>query len=697
MKLRPFSEANSAKVLKGIATASSLVLSVDDIQKTIPHALQMIGEAAGQDRGYIFECHADPVTGETGAIRRYEWLRPAAAPSSGSPTSEIARFHVIVPRWHHAFSQGDFIHGPVRDFPSSERQMPDLQGIVSILLMPIRINDGLWGFIGFDTFRAAPAWRDIECAALAVTASAIGVVLERTRTASAHERLMAAFEQVGETIVITDAGGIIEYVNPAFAKISGYRNDEAVGKHVRLLKSGIHDAAFYKDMWSTVTQGRTWQGRFINRRKDGTLYTEDATLSPMRDSAGRIVNYVAVKRDISEHLRDAEEKIKLQAQLGQAQKLDSIGRLAGGVAHDFNNMLQSILGYTELALESCEPSGPLYDDLQEILKAAHRSADLTRQLLAFARKQTITPKAFDINTAITGMLKMLRRLLGEDINLKWIPGVATATVKMDPSQLDQILANLTVNARDALNGSGTLTIATRKLTITEPPIGMADVSPGTYIVLTVSDTGCGMTRETFDHLFEPFFTTKPRGEGVGLGLATVYGIVKQNGGFITVDSKLGQGTTFDVYLPPAAVPAETQQTVESDTPCVGGSETILVVEDEKAISVTICRFLCSLGYNVIAATSPEEALNQADAYAGAIDLLVTDVVMPGMNGRDLACLMAARRPSLICLFISGYTEDIIAHRGVLEDGFFFLPKPFTKIALARKIRDVLGRESSGAV
>jgi len=691
MTIRSCPKNTHEEVLQAIATASSLVLSAKDAEQTIPQALQTIGEAAGQDRACVFECHDDPATGESRISLRYAWVRPETPPSASLAAPSDGQVRALAPRWREALGRGEIICGTVQGLPAGERQHLEAQGVASILALPIRVEERFWGFIRFDDTRTDRAWDATARAILGVTASAIGAALMRKRAEAAHDRLLAAFEQVGETIVITDANGIIRYVNPAFAKITGYTPAEAVGQHVRLLKSGAHEAAFYRELWSTIARGDTWQGRFVNRRKDGTLYTEDATLSPVRDPSGRIVNYVAVKRDISQHLRDAEEKLKLQAQLGQAQKLDSIGRLAGGVAHDFNNMLQTILGYTELALESCEPSGPLHDDLTEILKAAHRSADLTRQLLTFARKQTITPKTFDINTAITGMLKMLKRLLGEDINLKWIPGVASASVRMDPSQLDQILANLTVNARDALNGAGTLTIASRKITLTPPPDGMADVAPGPYVVLTVSDTGCGMNKETLDHLFEPFFTTKPRGAGAGLGLATVYGIIKQNAGFITVDSKPGQGTTFDVYLPPAPSDAPAEQDQATDEPCVGGSETLLVVEDEKAISVTICRFLRSLGYKVIAATSPEEALNQADAYPGAIDLLVTDVVMPGMNGRDLACLLTARRPSLTCLFMSGYTEDIIAHRGVIDDGFFFLPKPFSKADLAKKIRSVLNR------
>ncbi len=685
------SEEAQDALLLAIASASSVLLDEPELDRSIPKALASIGLAVGLSHVFAFECQTDHVTGALLATQRFSWGRPGTAPQPIRTGRTPLNLTHDAPEWVERLRQGQMIEVSTRTCAACERELLALRGIASARIFPFLRAGQLLGLIFFCTQDEAEVWSDSACAFSRAAASAIGAAFVRNRIQAEHERLLAAIEQANESIVITDPDGTINYVNPAFVQTSGYACMEVIGKNVRILKSEVHDTRFYKEIWATISAGKTWRGRFVNRRKDGALYTEDASLSPVRDAKGRIVNYVAVKRDISDHLRETEEKAKLEAQLAQAQKLDSIGRLAGGVAHDFNNMLQTIMGYTELALDNCAPTDALHDDLQEIYKAARRSADLTRQLLAFARQQTITPKVIDINASITGMLKMLRRLLGEDLNLQWIPGVANAYVKMDPSQLDQILANLTVNARDALSGAGTLTIATRKLSLTKAPECPTDIAPGTYIVMTVSDTGCGMNKETIDHIFEPFFTTKPRGVGGGLGLATVYGIIKQNAGYITVDSKPGQGTTFHVYLPSAEADAETVRAPVSDAPCAGGSETILVVEDEQAISVTICRFLRSLGYHVLVATTPEEALNLDDAYAGAIDLLITDVIMPGMNGRDLACLLTAKRPSMTCLFISGYTEDIIAHRGIVDAGFFFLPKPFSKADLARKIREVLVR------
>ena len=379
-------------------------------------------------------------------------------------------------------------------------------------------------------------------------------ITARKRAEAERKRLMAAIEQAGEVIVMTDAQGIIQFVNPAFERMTGYSREEAVGQNPRILKSGKQDELFYRNLWETISGGRTWAGRMVNKRKDGTLYTEEATISPVRDASGRIVNYVAVKRDITEHLR-------LAAQFQQAQKMESVGRLAGGVAHDFNNMLGVILGHAELALEQVDPAQPLHADLEEIRKAAERSADLTRQLLAFARKQTVAPKVLDLNETVEGMLKMLRRLIGEDIDLAWLPGADLWPVKMDPSQIDQILANLCVNARDAIAGVGKVTIETGNGAFDEDYCAdHAGFVPGEYVLLAVSDDGCGMDKETLAHIFEPFFTTKEMGKGTGLGLATVYGIVKQNNGFINVYSEPGQGTTFKIYLPRHVGKAEQTRT-----------------------------------------------------------------------------------------------------------------------------------------
>jgi len=498
-----------------------------------------------------------------------------------------------------------------------------------------------------------------------------------------HERLMAAIEQAGEMIVITNSEGIIHYVNPAFERTTGYSRDEALGQTPRILKSGEQDQAFYREMWKKITCGGSWRGRLVNKRKDGTLYTEEATISPVFDPSGRIVDYVSVKRDITEEIRLAD-------QLQQARKMESVGRLAGGVAHDFNNMLSVILGYTELVKRKFNPSGPLNAALEEIRKAAERSSDLTRQLLAFARKQRVSPKVLDVNETVAGMLKMLQRLIGEDVHLVWLPGMNLWPVRVDPSQLDQILANLCLNARDAIADVGRVTIETGNVILDEAYcVNHAEFVPGEYVLLTVSDDGCGMDKEILDSIFEPFFTTKGVSQGTGLGLATVYGIVKQNNGCITVYSEQGKGTTFKIYLPRHADQAVDTQVESAAEILLSLGETVLLVEDDVSILKLAEMILQGLGYIVLTAGAPGEAMRLAEEHAGEIHLLMTDVIMPEMNGRDLAERIRSTRPAMKCLFMSGYTADVIAHRGMLVEGVCFIHKPFSIKDVATKVREAL--------
>ena len=436
-------------------------------------------------------------------------------------------------------------------------------------------------------------------------------------------------------------------------------------------------------MWNKLVNHETWRGRFINKKKDGSLYTEEAVISPVFDTRGDIINYVAVKRDITEEL-------KLQEQLNQAQKMESVGRLAGGVAHDFNNMLGVITGHAELAMEMLEPNQPVYDDLQEILKAAKRSVDLTRQLLAFARQQTVSPKVLNLNETVEGMLKMLKRLIGEDIDLKWKPDNDLWKVKVDPVQIDQILANLCVNARDAIADVGMVVIETGNTVFDknycEEHIGS---EPGNYVMIAVSDTGCGMDKNTIKNIFEPFYTTKELGEGTGLGLSMVYGAVKQNKGFINVYSEPDKGTTIKIYLPQHTTNKKTMESKEGVGEIVGGKGNILFVEDEPKYLEIGKMLLQKLGYRVLAAGTTDEAVNLARKHAGEIDLLITDVIMPKMNGRDLVKKVLTIDPNMKYIYMSGYTANFISHHGVLEEGINFIQKPFSLSDLAAKVREVL--------
>jgi two-component system cell cycle sensor histidine kinase/response regulator CckA len=420
------------------------------------------------------------------------------------------------------------------------------------------------------------------------------------------------------------------------------------------------------------------------------LRVDDEELSLFSDMAGDLAYALYFLR-----MEAAQESYKrkgevLERQLIQAQKMESVGRLAGGVAHDYNNISSIIIGYAELALEAVEESDPIHDDLMEIYTAAKRSTHITRQLLAFARQQTIAPKVLNLNEAIENMLKMLRRLIGEDLDLAWLPGAGVWPVKIDPSQIDQILANLCVNARDAITDVGKVTIKTKNISFDEKYCAdNPEFFPGDYVLLAVSDDGSGMASETLDNIFEPFFTTKGVGKGTGLGLATVYGIVKQNNGLIKVYSEPEQGTTIQVYLPRyqgRMVEAHRNSTLEIP---LGRGETILLVEDDSPILKLGQRILKDLGYVVLSAASPSEAVSLATGHAGEIELLITDVVMPEMNGRELSELLKNMYPDLKILFMSGYTADVIAHRGVLDEGVRFISKPFSKSNLASKVREVL--------
>ncbi len=391
------------------------------------------------------------------------------------------------------------------------------------------------------------------------------------------------------------------------------------------------------------------------------------------------------------YIMDITERHSLESQLRQAQKMESIGRLAGGVAHDFNNMLSVILGNCEMSLWQPGITNKLKDSLQEIMKAAERSAEITRQLLAFARKQTISPKLTDINKTISNMHKILQRLIGEDIDLLWLPNETVWPVMIDPAQIDQILANLCVNARDALVDVGKITIETGNVEFDESYCkDHAGFIPGEYVFLIVSDNGCGMDTETMNNIFDPFFTTKESGKGTGLGLATVYGIVKQNNGFIYVYSELNHGTTFKIYLPRYRLKDIDLLDTRKDQPVVGGQETILVVEDERAILEVIERMLKDLGYKVLTAGTPGEAIKCARNHGREIDLLLTDLVMPEMNGRDLTQVVLSIHPDIKQLYMSGYTANIIAHQGILDKGVNYIQKPFSLKELGDKVRDALG-------
>jgi PAS domain S-box-containing protein len=630
----------------------------------------------------------------------------------------------------------------------------------------------------------------------------------RRKAEDSIRKLSLAVEQAKNAIFMTDPNGAINYLNPAFEEIYGYSRREALGKSPRILKSGQHDQAFYERFWQRLLAGESVREEFVNKRRDGQLVTVETSVSPVLDSEGRRVGFIAVQDDITRrkraekemyksaerfrslienaqdiitvidlrgtflfqspasqrllgrspeefvgrnafefvhpedaagvrealrrmvaspdlpqtalfrfrhadgswrmlegigrlligeeplqfvvNSRDATDRRALEDQLRLAQKMEAVGQLAGGVAHDFNNLLTAILGYGSLLASRLAPGAPGREEIDEILRASERAAALTKQLLAFSRKQVLEPVVLDVNELIRNLEKLLRRLIEEDVQLVTLLDPSVARVRVDPGQLEQVIMNLVVNARDAMPGGGKLTIETANTSLDEAYAQQhVTVHPGSYVMVSVSDTGIGMDAATKQHFFEPFFTTKEKGKGTGLGLSTVYGIVKQSGGNIWVYSEPGKGTTFKVYLPRVEeIAAEGVPLSANSLPAVG-TETILLVEDESSIRALAKRVLEERGYRVLEAGSGKDALELVRGKEGQIHLLLTDLVMPDMGGTELASSLEDKHPAIRVLFMSGYTDDGVVRNGLLGPGRAFLQKPFTPTMLVRKIRDVL--------
>ncbi|MGA2640361.1 MAG: PAS domain S-box protein [Spirochaetia bacterium] len=508
-------------------------------------------------------------------------------------------------------------------------------------------------------------------------------ITKRRQAEAARQLLASAIEQAAETIVITDAAATIEYVNPAFEAVTGYAREEVVGRNPRILKSGEQDAAFYASLWDAISNGRTWTGRLVNRKKDGTRFIENATISPVFDSAGAIVKYVAVKHDVT-------RERQLEDQLRQVQKMESVGRLTGGVAHDFNNILQAITGYCDLLKAGVSDENQQY--VEEITKAAERATTLTAQLLAFSRRQILRPRVVETKDLIRSMQKMLERVIGEDIELRTLIDPDTGNFLADPGRMEQVLLNLAINARDAMPSGGKLTLETSNRAFDAEYVrDHPGVKAGQYVRIAVSDTGVGMDQETLSHIFEPFFTTKEMGKGTGLGLSTVYGIVKQSEGYINCYSEKGRGTTFTIHLPLTLEEADNPLVAGQGTTAPRGTETILLVDDDSAVRSVARIAMEEAGYVVIEASGGEEALRDVRAHNLTIELLVTDVVMPRMSGKELAQKLGEMCPGVRVLYVSGYTANVISHHGVLDPGLDYMEKPFGSRELLTKVREILDR------
>ncbi len=559
----------------------------------------------------------------------------------------------------------------------------DTEQVVSALILPLGMNDEIVGVLSLGTSRSQAFSRQ-DFSLLWSVSDQISVALTRIHLAKNQQRLATVIDQVTDAVVITDIEGNIIYVNPAFQQMSGYSQAEVLGQNPRILKSGKHDPAIYTQLWVAITGGEIWRGRLTNKKKSGEFYTCDIIITPLYNEYGDIINFVAVGRDVTQTLQ-------LEEQYRQAQKMESVGQLAGGVAHDFNNILTAIMGYTGLSMRSLPHDSPLRANLQGIETSAERAANLTRQLLAFARKQVIEPKLVNLNELIAGASKILRRLITEDIKMVILPATGLAWVKADPGQLEQVLFNLVVNARDAMPGGGKLILETANVTLEKGeahPYG--EVTPGHYVMVTVTDTGMGMNDEVKARIFEPFFTTKGPGKGTGLGLATCFGIIKQSDGHIRVDSVLNEGTTFRILLPRAAETTGLSPIRNRAAPLPRGAETILLVEDEQLARDTSAQTLRELGYTVLEAENGEEALREIDNLGGKkLHLLITDLVMPQLGGRALVEKIKPVYPNLKILLMSGYNEAILSQRYRPEAGIVFLQKPFSGAIIARKVRELL--------
>jgi len=523
-------------------------------------------------------------------------------------------------------------------------------------------------------------------------------VTERKRAEEERERLLQAIEQAGEGILITDPQGTIQHVNPAFQEITGYTRDEAVGTGWKVWRAEELDQEMPADLREAMASGRPWHGRFPLQRKDGEERMQEATLSPVHDASGELVNYVAVIRDITEELRLAKEREELEGQFQQAQKMESIGRLAGGVAHDLNNLLSPILGYGEMLLEDLGAEDARRASAEAVLEAGEKARDLVRQLLTFSRKQVLEFKTLDLNKILGRFQGLLRRTIREDVAIELETDETLPLIQGDLGQLEQVVMNLAVNAQDAMPDGGRLVLETRKVELDEAPAirGSHETTPpGVYALLRITDTGTGMDEHTRNHLFEPFFTTKAKGKGTGLGLATVYGIVKQHQGLTSVESEPGQGTTFEIYLPAARDQTLEEESPEAVSQDFRGSETILLVEDDGRVRRLARTILFRQGYRVLDAPDGETALALLEESREEPDLLLTDVVMPGMNGKVLADRVSEICPQVSILYMSGYTDEaIVDQRGLLRD-VDFLHKPFSVSSLVTKVREVLDEEGPG--
>lgn len=551
----------------------------------------------------------------------------------------------------------------------------------NFLVSTIWISDRAAGFVCVRRSFRGRLWEKDEISYVSHMADQIGLAIAekgKTEAESGKEILAAAVEQSGEAVIITDSEANIEYVNQAFSSMTGYSMEEVKGENPKILSSGRHDSLFYDKLWEAISRGGVWRGQFINRKKSGELYTEDAVISPVRDKEGNIVNYIAVKRDITEQERVKEERDLYERQYNMGRRLEAIGQLAGGIAHDLNNLLSPVLGYSDILLSEVNLPYSFREPVREIYTAGIKARNLVKQLLAFAKKQNLRVQTYDLNSIVAGFSRFLRSTIRENISIETRLYEEPLYIQADEGQIEQVIMNLAINAQDAMPDGGLLLLETAPADLDKE-----DASPGRYALLSVSDSGAGIAPEIAQKIFEPFFSTKGEG-GTGLGLSTVYGIARQHSGHITLESKPEGGTVFSVYLP-LSKEAEIKNSEKEHHPGIrGGEEHILVVEDNFPAGKLVKSILEKLGYTVLMAATGEEALSMI-APDIPIDLLLTDVIMPGINGQELYEKCLEKKPDIKVLFMSGYTKNV-----TLEgENRSFIQKPFSVNELSSKVREVL--------
>ncbi len=601
----------------------------------------------------------------------------------------------------------DPVYQPLSSFPLLAQENLKTIGLKCLMALPVVNHNDVIAVLNLVSFseEQTPSWLRIFLEGLTAQ---IGGAIARIQSLNQLVDSEAAFEKIADELALgennfkklfeispvmmalTDIETSVTLdVNGTYLKQLGFTREEVIGTKTTDLGIFFDPAVREELICIFKEQGFVLDHEVKLRRKLGSSFHGIFSSYIVDLNEGQVVLTTCI--DISKRIQAEQERNELQTQLAQAQKMESIGRLAGGVAHDFNNMLSVIQGNTELALKEIEPAQPLFKRLTQINKAVERSAEITRQLLAFARKQTVAPKVIDLNDAVGAMIEMLRRLLGEDIDLAWKPTKKLGAILMDRSQIDQVLVNLCINARDAIPDVGKITIETGNVTFDDEYCSLhVGFIPGEFVFLAVSDNGYGMDKETQTKIFEPFFTTKALGKGTGLGLAMVYGIIKQNKGFINVYSEPNKGASFKIYMPLHNGKEEkATDTEDLVSPLSGGKETILLVEDEPGILEIATMMLEMQGYTILPAVSPAEALSLARTNSGPIDLIITDVVMPNMNGRELTKHLKVLYPDIKCIYMSGYTANVIAHHGVLDEDVHFIEKPFSQKTLVTKVSEVL--------